>query len=172
MNVIWNLVFFLSFQEHAFESSQKYKEGKFIIELAHMIKDNGWDWPRAIANHPPYSVMWCAFVMWLTCDRHVTSSSIGHFSHLSVSQSGLLCVDHCVPCVTVLLDSTVLAVFVPALIWEVISILGLNRQKGTFTHDLRLNNVSTIFEMWLCWHHYYHVLFVRDHPVWIILLPW
>ena len=32
-----------SLQEHAFESSQKYKEGKFIIELAHMIKDNGWD---------------------------------------------------------------------------------------------------------------------------------
>ncbi|CAB1347732.1 unnamed protein product, partial [Coregonus sp. 'balchen'] len=30
-------------REHAFESSQKYKEGKFIIELAHMIKDNGWD---------------------------------------------------------------------------------------------------------------------------------
>lgn len=30
-------------QEHAFESSQKYKEGKFIIELAHMIKENGWD---------------------------------------------------------------------------------------------------------------------------------
>ncbi|NXH91037.1 YPEL1 protein, partial [Edolisoma coerulescens] len=29
--------------EHAFESSQKYKEGKFIIELAHMIKDNGWE---------------------------------------------------------------------------------------------------------------------------------
>ncbi|PAA84567.1 hypothetical protein BOX15_Mlig003605g1, partial [Macrostomum lignano] len=29
--------------EHAFESSQKYKEGKFIIELAHLIKDNGWD---------------------------------------------------------------------------------------------------------------------------------
>ncbi|XP_045475764.1 protein yippee-like 2 isoform X3 [Harmonia axyridis] len=29
--------------EHAFESSQKYKEGKFIIELAHMIKENGWD---------------------------------------------------------------------------------------------------------------------------------
>ena len=24
--------------EHAYESSQKYKEGKFIIELAHMIK--------------------------------------------------------------------------------------------------------------------------------------
>lgn len=36
--------FFLHFQEHAFESSQKYKEGKFIIELAHMIKDNGWAW--------------------------------------------------------------------------------------------------------------------------------
>uniref|UniRef100_A0A8D2EMX6 Yippee domain-containing protein n=1 Tax=Theropithecus gelada TaxID=9565 RepID=A0A8D2EMX6_THEGE len=31
------------FKEHAFESSQKYKEGKFIIELAHMIKDNGWE---------------------------------------------------------------------------------------------------------------------------------
>ncbi|XP_069414524.1 protein yippee-like 1 isoform X2 [Ovis canadensis] len=29
--------------EHAFESSQKYKEGKFIIELAHMVKDNGWE---------------------------------------------------------------------------------------------------------------------------------
>lgn len=29
--------------EHAFESSQKYKEGKFIIELAHMIKENGWE---------------------------------------------------------------------------------------------------------------------------------
>lgn len=28
--------------EHAFESSQKYKEGKYIIELAHMIKENGW----------------------------------------------------------------------------------------------------------------------------------
>ena len=34
---------FLIKQEHAFESSQKYKEGKFIIELAHMIKDNGGD---------------------------------------------------------------------------------------------------------------------------------
>ncbi|VDD94325.1 unnamed protein product [Enterobius vermicularis] len=29
--------------EHAYESSQKYKEGKFIIELAHMVKDNGWN---------------------------------------------------------------------------------------------------------------------------------
>ncbi|CAG0917673.1 unnamed protein product [Notodromas monacha] len=29
--------------EHAFETSQKYKEGKYIIELAHMIKENGWD---------------------------------------------------------------------------------------------------------------------------------
>jgi len=35
------LFFFL--KEHAFESSQKYKEGKYIIELVHMIKDNGWD---------------------------------------------------------------------------------------------------------------------------------
>ena len=30
-------------QEHAFESSQKYKEGKFIIEMAHMLKENGWE---------------------------------------------------------------------------------------------------------------------------------
>lgn len=30
-------------QEHAYESTQKYKEGKYIIELAHMIKDNGWE---------------------------------------------------------------------------------------------------------------------------------
>lgn len=30
--------------EQAFELSQKYKEGKYIIELSHMIKDNGWDW--------------------------------------------------------------------------------------------------------------------------------
>ncbi|KAF7238872.1 Protein yippee-like 3 [Varanus komodoensis] len=29
--------------EQAFETSQKYKEGKYIIELNHMIKDNGWD---------------------------------------------------------------------------------------------------------------------------------
>ncbi|XP_002130792.1 protein yippee-like [Ciona intestinalis] len=28
--------------ERAYENSQKYKEGKFIIELIHMIKDNGW----------------------------------------------------------------------------------------------------------------------------------
>lgn len=34
-------------QEHAFESSQKYKEGKYIIELAHMVKENQWDWDRA-----------------------------------------------------------------------------------------------------------------------------
>ena len=30
-------------QEHAYESSQKYKEGKYIIEVAHMIKDNRWN---------------------------------------------------------------------------------------------------------------------------------
>jgi hypothetical protein len=53
-------------QEHAYESSQKYKEGKFIIEvgwqgrwtniqskpmsicqLIHMVKDNGWAQPWA-----------------------------------------------------------------------------------------------------------------------------
>ena len=38
------LVFFF-FQEQAFDASQKYKEGKYIIELAHMIKENGWDSP-------------------------------------------------------------------------------------------------------------------------------
>lgn len=39
-----NIVNFLvSPQEHAFENSQKYKEGKFIIEMIHMIKDNGWE---------------------------------------------------------------------------------------------------------------------------------
>lgn len=36
-------VLFYCLQEHAFESSQKYKEGKYIIELAHMIKENKWD---------------------------------------------------------------------------------------------------------------------------------
>jgi len=34
---------FFIFQEQAFDASQKYKEGKYIIELAHMIKENGWD---------------------------------------------------------------------------------------------------------------------------------
>ncbi|XP_021258202.1 protein yippee-like 4 isoform X2 [Numida meleagris] len=29
--------------KYAFESSQKYKEGKFIIEMSHMVKENGWD---------------------------------------------------------------------------------------------------------------------------------
>ena len=29
--------------EQAFETSQKYKEGKYIIELIHLIKDNGWE---------------------------------------------------------------------------------------------------------------------------------
>ncbi|NWY70441.1 YPEL4 protein, partial [Erithacus rubecula] len=29
--------------EQAFETSQKYKEGKFIIEMSHMVKENGWD---------------------------------------------------------------------------------------------------------------------------------
>ncbi|XP_041087875.1 uncharacterized protein LOC121302120 [Polyodon spathula] len=29
--------------EHAFEMTQKYKEGKYIIELAHMLKENYWD---------------------------------------------------------------------------------------------------------------------------------
>jgi hypothetical protein len=28
--------------ERAYETSQKYKEGKFIIELAHLVKENSW----------------------------------------------------------------------------------------------------------------------------------
>jgi hypothetical protein len=38
----FRVLFYHFWQEHAFENSQKYKEGKFIIEMAHMIKDNGW----------------------------------------------------------------------------------------------------------------------------------
>ena len=37
-----NMCVLIPCQEHAFEASQKYKEGKFIIELAHMVKENGW----------------------------------------------------------------------------------------------------------------------------------
>lgn len=34
--------------KHAFEESEKYKEGKYVIEVAHMVKDNGWNsWPCA-----------------------------------------------------------------------------------------------------------------------------
>ncbi|CAJ0580601.1 unnamed protein product, partial [Mesorhabditis spiculigera] len=32
--------------EHAYEATQKYKEGKYIIELAHMVKNNGWRDPE------------------------------------------------------------------------------------------------------------------------------
>ena len=39
--------FVVYLQEHAYESSQKYKEGKYIIELIHMVKDNGWAQPWA-----------------------------------------------------------------------------------------------------------------------------
>ena len=28
--------------EHAYENRQKYKEGKFILETAHILKENGW----------------------------------------------------------------------------------------------------------------------------------
>lgn len=48
MSLIIHLLLLLYSQEHAFESSQKYKEGKFIIELAHMIKENKWDWTDRI----------------------------------------------------------------------------------------------------------------------------
>lgn len=58
--------------EHAFESSQKYKEGKFIIELAHMIKDNGWEWRSSLR-------LFCCFLLFfltwecslLNCGRRV-----------------------------------------------------------------------------------------------------
>lgn len=46
LTVLFFCVFLL--QERAFEMSQKYKEGKFIIELSHMIKDNGWDWEESL----------------------------------------------------------------------------------------------------------------------------
>jgi hypothetical protein len=29
--------------EHAYEPSQKYKEGKYIVELVHLMKDNCWE---------------------------------------------------------------------------------------------------------------------------------
>lgn len=45
-NKSWRIAF-CCLQEHAFESSQKYKEGKYIIELAHMVKENQWDWDKA-----------------------------------------------------------------------------------------------------------------------------
>lgn len=41
--VSYNFDLFRWKYEQAFESSQKYKEGKYIIELAHMIKENGWE---------------------------------------------------------------------------------------------------------------------------------
>lgn len=62
--------------EHAFESSQKYKEGKFIIELAHMIKDNGWDNPDTTASimstssdssSSDHSLMWRVGSGWYFC---------------------------------------------------------------------------------------------------------
>ncbi|XP_058719218.1 protein yippee-like 4 isoform X3 [Poecile atricapillus] len=40
---MWGLTLCPPTQEQAFESSQKYKEGKFIIEMSHMVKENGWD---------------------------------------------------------------------------------------------------------------------------------
>jgi len=33
---------FLILKEEAYEDGQKYKEGKFIIELAHMRQDSNW----------------------------------------------------------------------------------------------------------------------------------
>ena len=41
--------------EQAFESSQKYKEGKFIIELIHLIKDNGWE-DQTMKSSPSFSI--------------------------------------------------------------------------------------------------------------------
>lgn len=49
LNVYTNSIYFymkdtdwFCLQETAYDNSQKYKEGKYIIELIHMIKDNGW----------------------------------------------------------------------------------------------------------------------------------
>lgn len=60
-----NFFFFFFSQEHAFETSQKYKEGKFIIELAHMIKDNGWE-------QQPYLL---GFLQTLTLDNKNTTTT-------------------------------------------------------------------------------------------------
>lgn len=57
-------------QEHAFESSQKYKEGKFIIELAHMIKDNGWDWASVLERASRWRVDGECVGEWLTLVCH------------------------------------------------------------------------------------------------------
>ncbi|CAF0871244.1 unnamed protein product [Brachionus calyciflorus] len=37
--------------EQAFESSQKYKEGKYIIELIHLIKENALDTSTILSDH-------------------------------------------------------------------------------------------------------------------------
>ena len=50
--------------EQAYESSQKYKEGKFIIELAHMIKENGWEnesWEKCSLKQVWPETMFCFF---------------------------------------------------------------------------------------------------------------
>ncbi|CAH8460324.1 unnamed protein product [Dicrocoelium dendriticum] len=42
--------------ERAFEASQRYKEGKVIVELAHLIKDNCWDTEWLSPHHrSPFS---------------------------------------------------------------------------------------------------------------------
>ena len=65
--------------EHAFESSQKYKEGKFIIELAHMIKENGWEkesWRYVTLDNKNFLLLiGVSLVSWnvrfLQCCRHL-----------------------------------------------------------------------------------------------------
>ncbi|TGZ47684.1 hypothetical protein CRM22_011032 [Opisthorchis felineus] len=82
--------------ERAFEASQRYKEGKVIVELAHLIKDNGWDWdwinlPRrsqsAFSPHSslskPFGVTDCPafFQPSKTSGRLVATSAIPSHSH-------------------------------------------------------------------------------------------
>jgi len=68
--------------QHAFESAQKYKEGKFIIELAHMIKENGWeDWQQqrlvdlCVMLKFDWTIRWQLLCYWRVCNHCVASVS-------------------------------------------------------------------------------------------------
>lgn len=83
------LFVFVPLQEQAFELSQKYKEGKYIIELSHMIKDNGWDW--SLKRLPSSSVQlkalpetaWLFFCSFFyTCYLHYYRAPFFHFDIL------------------------------------------------------------------------------------------
>lgn len=87
--------------EHAFESSQKYKEGKYIIELAHMIKDNGWDWrdsqkPKKNIQPNVLSLEWASnwvlgFIWFRGCAAWSILSPLIHHSWWMASKLLTLC---------------------------------------------------------------------------------